>query len=191
LQLILLTRPKDFRREEPYEEKMHEEEILRKYLHQEKMCVTVERLEILRAATKFEGTFSADELCEKINNSGAKIVNSTVYRNLKLLCAAGLLEMVKTTSDGKSRFRRICSDKVICHLNCRRGNKERIIKSKKLEEAVLEICREKGFEEYGVVVRIEGIRKRCVFDTREESRNIAEKFKKYLDDKSKKTGEEE
>jgi aromatic ring hydroxylase len=50
--------------------KMDEEEILKKYLHQEKMCVTVERLEILRAATKFEGTFSADELCEKINSSG-------------------------------------------------------------------------------------------------------------------------
>jgi Fe2+ or Zn2+ uptake regulation protein len=49
---------------------MDEEEILKKYLHQEKMCVTVERLEILRAATKFEGTFSADELCEKINSSG-------------------------------------------------------------------------------------------------------------------------
>jgi Fur family ferric uptake transcriptional regulator len=162
---------------------MNDEEVLRRYLHQEKMCVTAERLEIVRVAAVFEGTFSADELCEKLNASGFKMVVSTVYRNLKLLCAAGLLEMVKTTADGKSRFRRICRDKVICHLNCRRGNKERIIKNKKLEEAVLEICREKGFEEDGVVVRIEGIRKRCVFDTKQEGREIAEKFKKYIEGK--------
>jgi len=159
---------------------MNEVEILKRYLHREKMCITYERLEMVRTLADLEETFTADELCEKLGERGVKIVNSTVYRNLKILCSAGLLEMVKTSGDGKSKFVKVSQERVVCHLTCRRGNKARAIQNSELEELIINICRENGFEDYGIVVRIEGIRKRGIFETNKGGMEIAEKLKNIL-----------
>ncbi len=129
------------------------------FLRQRGMLLTQERVTIAETVAKLREPFNIDNLKSRLENTGFPVSSSTLYRNIKLLAAAGLIENVTWNCSGKSIFRKLDSKPVSCTLKCIDCNCEHTVKCDELENKILDICREFRIEETGIVVRIEGRRK--------------------------------
>ncbi|GAB4385552.1 MAG: Fur family transcriptional regulator [Phycisphaerales bacterium] len=68
--------------------------VFRRRLKAEGAKYTPERAQILDAIIEFDGIFEADSLLEKLNSQGRNVSKATVYRTLKLLEDAGIIQAV-------------------------------------------------------------------------------------------------
>jgi Fe2+ or Zn2+ uptake regulation protein len=139
---------------------MKELEVFTNFLRNNGMLVTRERLEIARTACDFDNIFNADDVCKHMSRRGLPVAASTVYRNLKLLRTAGVVENAVIDFSGKSGFRKIKQQKIACRIYCIDCNKELELEDPELEQQILNLCRKHEIEESGIVVRIEG-RRNC------------------------------
>ena len=131
--------------------------LFKTFLNKQQMSVTQERLEIARIAVGFkERFFTAEDIFEAIGQKGFIVAKSTVYRNMKLLRSAGLIEPLLISEKNKNLFRNIIPEKVTCRICCLDCDFEANFNDIKLEERVLDICKRYEVERYGVMVRIEG-----------------------------------
>lgn len=139
---------------------MDQLKIFKDYLRLQGMLQTQERLEIAGAVYALDDNFSIEDLYEKVQARGLAVATSTIYRNIKLLKAAGIIEDAPEGCAGKKGFRKIQQQKICCRLHCRDCSREHRFSNAEFEQMVLEICRKYEMEEDGIVVKIEG-RRRC------------------------------
>jgi len=68
--------------------------IFRRALKSEGLKYTPERAQILDTIIAFEGLFEADQLLDTLKEQGHSVSKATVYRTLKLLESAGVIQHV-------------------------------------------------------------------------------------------------
>jgi len=68
--------------------------VFRRALKRESLKYTPERAQILDAIIRIDGLFEADSLLERLKDSGFRVSKATVYRTIKLLEDAGIIQRV-------------------------------------------------------------------------------------------------
>src|SRR5215471_21153732 len=66
--------------------------VFRKKLKSEGLKYTPERAQVLDTVMGFPGLFEADRVLEKVRKSGFRVSKATVYRTIKLLQDAGIIQ---------------------------------------------------------------------------------------------------
>ena len=66
--------------------------VFRKKLKSEGLKYTPERAQVLDTVLSFEGLFEADRVLENVRKSGFRVSKATVYRTIKLLQDAGIIQ---------------------------------------------------------------------------------------------------
>ena len=141
--------------------------VLKKFLSNQRLSVTEERLEIARTAIKFDSkSFCVDDIHSSLIQKGFNMAKSTVYRNLKLLRAAGLVEPAHKNRRNKDQYKNIIPKEVTCKICCLGCGYEEEIINQKFYDFVLDLCAQHDIEQFGVVVKIEG-RKNCPWHIRD------------------------
>lgn len=128
------------------------------YLQDKKMFFTRERREIVEAIENIHEHFDVDRLIGIIGNRGFSMAPSTIYRNLRLLCAAGLIE-TEPDPGGKLFFRRIDRHRPRFQIYCRDCSRGTEIDDPLLQRSIMEFCERLGFNTAGLTVRIEADKK--------------------------------
>lgn len=77
---------------------------LKRYLSRKKLKFTEQRWTIANIILRSGGHLDAQEILALIKKSDASIGAATVYRNIKVLCDAGLLEMTHQNMDGRDVY---------------------------------------------------------------------------------------
>jgi len=73
--------------------------VFRRKLRSEGLKYTPERAAVLDAAVRAEGLFEADRIIEDVKAGGIRVSKATVYRTLKLLQEAGVIQRVPLDTD--------------------------------------------------------------------------------------------
>lgn len=73
--------------------------VFRRSLKAEGLKYTPERAKVLDAIMRFEGVFEAEKLLDELRLSDFRVSKATVYRTLKLLQDAGLIQRVLSNDD--------------------------------------------------------------------------------------------
>jgi Fur family ferric uptake transcriptional regulator len=73
--------------------------VFRRKLKGEGLKYTPERAQILDAIIRFEGLFEADHLQATLKNRGYRVSKATVYRTIRLLQDAGIIQRVLFDQD--------------------------------------------------------------------------------------------
>lgn len=68
--------------------------VFRRTLKGEGLKYTPERAQVLDAVLRFEGLFEAEQVIEHLKKSGFRVSKATVYRTIKLLAQAGIVQRV-------------------------------------------------------------------------------------------------
>lgn len=78
--------------------------VFRRTLKAEGLKYTLERAQILDAVLRSEGLFHADELIAAMKTSGLRVSKATVYRTLKLMQQAGIIQRLLFDDDDAGRY---------------------------------------------------------------------------------------
>ncbi len=73
--------------------------VFRKKLKEEGLKYTPERAQILDAITQMGDVFEADQLLKKMEDDGFRVSKATIYRTIKLLSDAGILQQILVDGD--------------------------------------------------------------------------------------------
>ena len=73
--------------------------VFRRALKAEGLKYTPERAQILDAIIRREGVFQADELLSSMRGAGFRVSKATIYRTIKLLADAGIIQQVLVGAD--------------------------------------------------------------------------------------------
>lgn len=73
--------------------------VFRRKLKSEGLKYTPERAHILDAVIRRESVFEADQLMESMRKGGYRVSKATVYRTIKLLAEAGIIQQVLFDND--------------------------------------------------------------------------------------------
>jgi Fur family ferric uptake transcriptional regulator len=73
--------------------------VFRRKLRSVGLKYTPERAAVLDAAVRAEGLFEADRIIEQVKAGGIRVSKATVYRTLKLLQEAGVIQRVPLDTD--------------------------------------------------------------------------------------------
>lgn len=68
--------------------------VFRRTLKAEGLKYTPERAQVLDATLRFEGLFEAEQVIDMLKGSGFRVSKATVYRTIKLLVQAGIVQRV-------------------------------------------------------------------------------------------------
>ncbi|MFA6814751.1 MAG: transcriptional repressor [Lentisphaeria bacterium] len=137
------------------------------YLKDRKMFYTQVRKVILRAVEKSSPCFMMEDILAYAEKHGMNLAKSTVYRNLKLMCAVGIIEL--KYCDGKCIFQRKSLDVPTYYISCHGCSREQNIKDPDLQQFILRWCRARGYATDGLVVKIDVVGK-CRNSHREEEK---------------------
>ncbi|MBC6953184.1 MAG: transcriptional repressor [Leptolyngbya sp. PLA2] len=73
--------------------------VFRRKLKSEGLKYTPERAQVLDTIIRFDGLFEAERLLDEVRRSGFRVSKATVYRTLKLLQEAGIIQRVLSGDD--------------------------------------------------------------------------------------------
>lgn len=73
--------------------------VFRRRLKSEGAKYTPERAEVLDAIVRIEGIFEAEDLLERLQAEGRRVSKATVYRTLKIMQDAGIVQRVLSVGD--------------------------------------------------------------------------------------------
>ncbi len=130
------------------------------YLRQRGLMMTQERLMIAEAVCNLDTVFNIEKLHSLLRSAGYPISPATIYRNIRLLAKAGMIENLNWNCSGKSLFHKLESKPISCTIECTDCDCKCVVSNDKLEQAVLQLCREFDMEQTGVIINIKG-RKKC------------------------------
>ena len=148
---------------------MNNIDIFKTFLVKQRLSVTEERLKIACAVMRFgKKYFRVSDIHSRLRKKGFVMAKSTVYRNLKLLRSAGLIEPVMKNSKDKDNYRNIIPNEVTCKICCLGCGLEEEVSNDEFNDFILRLCAEYDIEQFGVVVRIEG-RKNCPWHKHERN----------------------
>lgn len=129
------------------------------YLQQRGMLMTQERLAIAEIVCSIDRVFDVEMLRASLDHTNYPVSVATIYRNVKLLTKAGIIENLEWDCSGKSSFRKLEFKPVLCTIKCTDCSCEHTVSNDELEKAVLQLCKEFNIEQTGVVINIKGRRK--------------------------------
>jgi len=119
--------------------------VFRRFLKRKGLKFTHERAVILDAVLAREGVFDAEELSDEIKAGGRRVSKATVYRTLKHLVEAQIVEEVLIDSR-QVHFQQSFGRDPKGHLACLETNQIVEFPTKQLDEMAEKICREYGFD---------------------------------------------
>jgi Fur family ferric uptake transcriptional regulator len=122
--------------------------VFRRYLRSQDLKYTPERADILNAIIEEDGLFEAETLMDRMRIGGYNVSKATLYRTVKLLREAGIIQEVMI--DGKqSHYQLIYGRKPIDAMVCMRTGKRIEFSSDDLMEWRDAICKKHGWEPVG------------------------------------------
>lgn len=122
--------------------------VFRRYLRSQDLKYTPERADILDAIIAEDGLFEAESLMDSMRRDGHRASKATLYRTVKLLREAGIIQEV--IIDGKqSHYQLIYGRKPIDALVCMRTGKRIEFSSDEIVGIRKKICAEHGWDPAG------------------------------------------
>ncbi|MBS0195211.1 MAG: transcriptional repressor [Planctomycetes bacterium] len=122
--------------------------VFRRTLKAEGLKYTPERAQVLDTIVRFDGLFDADAIIGKVKTSGMRVSKATVYRTIKLLQDAGIIQAVLLDQD-QAHFQLVYGRKpqeLIIRIDTGAAESVSI---PQLAETVERICRERGLKMQG------------------------------------------
>ncbi len=130
--------------------------IFRRHLKEQNLKYTPERADILNAILEADDVFEADSLMQRMQDQGQRVSKATVYRTLKLLQEAGIIN--QALFDAKqSHYQLVYGRQPSDYMVCVQTGKYIRISSDELMEIRNRICREYGWEPVGHRFQVYGI----------------------------------
>jgi Fur family transcriptional regulator, ferric uptake regulator len=120
---------------------------------------TWQKTAVLEQLSNTDEFVSAQELHQKISQSGKKLGLTTVYRALTEMVEQGMADSL-SISDGEMRYR-ICTPEHHHHLICRLCGKTVEFDMPGFEELALEVAKANGFTELSHEIELFGVCKDC------------------------------
>ena len=122
--------------------------VFRRYLRSLNLKYTSERADMLNAVMEQDGLFEADSLMNSMRQGGHRVSKATLYRTVKLLREAGIIQEVLI--DGKqSHYQLIYGRKPIDTLVCMRSGNRIEFNSEEVTQLRDVICENYGWEPVG------------------------------------------
>jgi Fur family transcriptional regulator, ferric uptake regulator len=137
-----------------------ERQQFRDYLRSHGHRVTSERLEVFEEIYAQHGHVDAERLLDSLRRRGAKVSRATVYRNLELMVACGLVRKSRLGGGGHV-YEHLHAGQEHDHLVC--GGCGRVVEfvSPGITALQAEICRAHGFVPGRHTLQIQGLCNRC------------------------------
>ncbi len=130
--------------------------IFRRHLKEQSLKYTPERADILNAIIEQDGIFEADTLMHGMRAQGDRVSKATVYRTLKLLQEAGIIN--QTLFDGKqAHYQLVYGRSELDSMVCVNTGAMIQIKCPELAELRDAICRDHGWEPVGHRFQVYGV----------------------------------
>jgi len=120
---------------------------------------TWQKTAVLEQLSNTDEFVSAQELHQKISQSGKRLGLTTVYRALTEMVEQGMADSL-SISDGEMRYR-ICTPEHHHHLICRLCGKTVEFDMPGFEELALEVAKANGFTELSHEIELFGVCKDC------------------------------
>ncbi len=114
------------------------------YLNKNEGRYTVQKRAIADEIFKVKQHFEVENFIDKLRAEGKKFSRATVYRTIKQLLDAGLLQKI-STKDGKVFYEKAVPDKHHDHLICNSCGKILEIKETVIEEYLEKVCQKVDF----------------------------------------------
>jgi len=140
--------------------RLREEDQFLRFLRSRGLRATAERRALCREIFAQHGHIDAEQVLDAVRGAGHKISRATVYRNLDLLVAAGLVHKVRLGGN-RSVFEHVHPGQKHDHLACRRCGRMVEFVSPGIAAMLAEICRAHGFVARGNQLQILGECERC------------------------------
>ena len=122
--------------------------VFRRYLRSQDLKYTSERADILNAIIDEDGLFEAETLTDSMREGGYSVSKATLYRTIKLLREAGIIQEVMI--DGKqSHYQLIYGRSPIDAIVCMRTGKRIEFSSDDLMQWRDALCKEHGWKSVG------------------------------------------
>jgi len=120
--------------------------VFRRALKGEGLKYTPERANVLNVVLRFEGLFEAEQVLDRVKGDGFRVSKATVYRTLKLLAEAGIVQRVLLDSE-QSHYQLVYGQGAPKHILVRvDSNSVTEIEVPGLEEVVHAVCAARGLE---------------------------------------------
>lgn len=119
--------------------------VFRRKLKAEGAKYTPERAHVLDAIIRIDGLFEADALIERLRGEGRRVSKATVYRTIKLMQEAGIIQRV--LFDGEQAHYQLVYGRTSGDLLIRvDGGEAEEIEIPGLVELCEQVCRERGLK---------------------------------------------
>ncbi len=115
------------------------------FLRAERLKMTGQRRQMVRAALDQRGHFTAEELYQRLVREGESVSMATVYRGLRLLEDAGIVEG-HDFADGQRRYERALQVEHHDHMVCVDCREVIEFRSEEIEKIQKGIAEEQGFD---------------------------------------------
>jgi Fur family transcriptional regulator, ferric uptake regulator len=133
--------------------------VFRRTLKSEGLKYTPERAQVLDAVVRMDGLFEADELLTALKDSGFRVSKATIYRTIRLLLDAGIIQRVLMDEE-QAHYQLVYGRRpndLLIRMDTRRVEE---IDIPELVELRDRICRERGLEPQGHRFQIFAVAKR-------------------------------
>lgn len=135
----------------------------KKYLNENSLKQTPERIDIAKAVVSFESIFTVDELIEKINTEGWPVSKATLYRSIPLLIKSGMIKPIATNHLHNHTFRRCLESDSDQSLDCVKCGNSLSLKEDIVHEINKELSGKYDFEEFiDSLLLLKGICPKCI-----------------------------
>jgi len=115
------------------------------FLRAERLKMTGQRRNMVRAALEQEGHFTAEELYRRLVRDGEQVSMATVYRGLRLLEEAGIVEG-HDFADGQRRYERALKREHHDHMVCIDCREVLEFENEEIERQQHKVAEDEGFE---------------------------------------------
>ncbi len=120
--------------------------IFRRTLKGAGLKYTLERAQILDSVMRQHGLFHADELIASLKSEGFRVSKATVYRTLKLMQEAGIIQRVLFDDDDAGRYQVVFGTKA-CDILIRSDTGEaETIEIPELRALCERLCKQRGLQ---------------------------------------------
>ena len=123
----------------------HALSVFEEYLRTERLKMTGQRRNMVRAALEQRGHFTAEELYQRLVNDGESVSMATVYRGLRLLEESGIVEG-HDFADGQRRYEQAIKREHHDHMVCVDCRKVFEFQNPAIEEQQHKVAKDNGFE---------------------------------------------
>jgi Fur family transcriptional regulator, ferric uptake regulator len=130
------------------------------YLQSTNSRVTSQKKEIAELIFKTKDHFEVEDFIEIVRKKHKTISRATLYRTIKQLLDAGLIQKIRTR-EGKIFYEQSSSQKQHAHIICNQCGELNELKDKKMDDVINSYCSEIDFKPEYQSIHIYGLCKKC------------------------------